>query len=103
MSALEDKFHYAVVVCRLPKPEREYQFHTGRRWRFDFAWPARMVAVEIEGGVWNGGRHTRGAGYAADLDKYNQAVMDGWRVLRFSGEHLKDMQSVIDMVKEALR
>lgn len=70
-------------------PEREYRFAPPRKWRFDFAWPALRVAVELEGGVWTGGRHATGAGLIADMDKYNAAASLGWRVLRFSATHLR--------------
>ena len=65
---------------------REYKFHPERRWRFDFVLLplTRKIAIEIEGGIFNKGRHTRGKGFENDLIKYNQAVMDGWRVLRYS-------------------
>lgn len=63
--------------------EREYLFARPRRWRFDFAWPAVLVAVEVEGVVHDGkGRHQMAAGYAADCEKYNSATLAGWRVLR---------------------
>lgn len=65
-------------------PEREYRFHVSRKWRFDLAWPLRMIAVEIEGGLFSGGAHNRGAHYLSDCDKYNQAAILGWCVLRFS-------------------
>lgn len=58
---------------------REYQFHPTRRWRFDFASPSLMVAVEIEGR----GRHQTVAGVRSDCDKYNTAAAMGWRVFRF--------------------
>jgi very-short-patch-repair endonuclease len=61
----------------------EFKFHPMRKWRFDFAWPEKRVAVEIEGGVWTRGRHTRGSGYIGDMEKYNSAVEMGWRVLRY--------------------
>lgn len=61
----------------------EYCFHPTRRWRFDFAIPDKMIAIEIEGGSWSGGRHTRGAGYNKDMKKYNEAVKLGWRLLRY--------------------
>jgi len=54
--------------------EEEYEFEPGRRWRLDFAWPGQLVAVEIEGGVWSRGRHTRGSGFIGDCEKYNTAV-----------------------------
>jgi very-short-patch-repair endonuclease len=73
-----------------PMPRRQYCFHPARRWRFDFAWPDAMVAVEVEGGVWTGGRHTRGAGFQADCRKYNAAVLLGWRVLRYTATDLRE-------------
>src|SRR3990172_5589563 len=68
----------------LPKPQSEYRFASPRRFRFDFAWPKRKIAVEIEGGIWTTGRHVRGKGYEADLVKYNLATMLGWRGFRYS-------------------
>lgn len=66
-------------------PEREVRFHPTRRWKFDFAWPELKIAVEVEGGVWSSGRHTRGAGFIADCEKYNEAARLGWRVFRMPG------------------
>ena len=69
----------------------EYPFakYPGQRWRFDFAWPALMLAVHVDGGAWvpGGGRHTRDAAFAADHDKMNRATLPGWRVLRFTSRH----------------
>ncbi len=65
-------------------PEREHRFHPKRRWRFDFAFPGQMLAVEVEGGLYTNGRHTRGAGYEADLEKYGEAMRMGWSVYRCS-------------------
>lgn len=62
----------------------EFRFHPDRKWRFDYAIPVKKIAIEIEGGIWTNGRHTRGKGYQGDLDKYNTASANGWRVLRFS-------------------
>ncbi|NIP25770.1 MAG: hypothetical protein GWN94_02580, partial [Phycisphaerae bacterium] len=50
-------------------------------WRFDFAYKTERVAVEVEGGVYTQGRHTRGEGFEEDCEKYNQATLLGWRVL----------------------
>lgn len=73
------------AYCRTkgyPEPATEYRFHPGRRWAFDAAWVPELVALEFEGGVWTGGRHTRGKGFTADIEKYNEAAVAGWRVLR---------------------
>ena len=74
------------LQCRVYgfSPEREYQFCEGRKWRFDAAFPDSMVAIEIEGGTWSGGRHTRPAGYENDLEKYNAATRLGWKVYRYT-------------------
>lgn len=64
-------------------------FHPTRKWRFDYAWIPQAVAVECEGGVWSGGRHTRGGGFIKDMEKYNEAARLGWRVFRFTPRQLK--------------
>jgi very-short-patch-repair endonuclease len=66
------------------KVEREFAFHPVRQWRFDFALPARRVAIEVEGGVHMIGRHQRFEGFTEDCRKYNAAALAGWRVLRFT-------------------
>lgn len=70
--------------CGIEPPVREYKFCDGRAWRFDFAWPERLVAIEIEGGIWRNGRHTRGSGFEKDCEKYNAAAIEGWKVLRIT-------------------
>lgn len=82
---LEDDLERRLAAAGLPAPEREYRFHRVRQWRFDFAWPDRQVAVEVDGGAYSGGRHTRGAGFERDLEKMNAAALAGWRVVRVTG------------------
>jgi len=85
-SQLEDDYLY--LIRDLPQPKREQKFIKGRRFAFDFAWNDYKIAVEIEGGTWSGGRHTTGAGFAKDCEKYNLAVIEGWRVLRFTSNQV---------------
>lgn len=61
---------------------KELRFHPTRRWRFDYAIPDYKIAVEVEGGVWTGGRHTSPKGFLSDIEKYNTATVMGWRILR---------------------
>jgi hypothetical protein len=71
--------------CRragLPKPALEYQFVAFRDWRFDLAWPDLLIAVEVNGGSFIQGRHTRGAGHEADNEKLAHAAIRGWRVIQ---------------------
>lgn len=73
------------LICRtekLPEPVPEYKFHPTRKWRFDWCWPTQKIALEIEGGVYTRGRHTRGKGYENDVRKYNAATLLGWKVIR---------------------
>lgn len=95
-------FHLGVEHALLAGWVREHRFHAERMWRFDFAWPVRKLAVEIEGGVWTGGRHTRGKGYVADLEKYNTAALHGWRVLRFTTDQVKDGHA-LSVVRASMR
>jgi very-short-patch-repair endonuclease len=68
----------------------EFAFAPPRRWRFDYALRPieEKVAIEIEGAIWSQGRHTRGAGYQKDLEKYRVAAALGYRVFRFSTEEV---------------
>jgi hypothetical protein len=70
-------------------PTAEYKFAPDRRWRFDFAWPEHKIALEVEGGVWTNGRHTRGSGFVKDMQKYNRAAVLGWRVVRVVPSELR--------------
>ncbi|HHP0322565.1 DUF559 domain-containing protein [Acinetobacter nosocomialis] len=69
--------------------EQEYKFHPTRKWRADFLITGTKILIEVEGGIWSGGRHTRGKGYIGDMEKYNSAAMMGFTVLRFSTEQVK--------------
>lgn len=71
------------LACRvtgLQVPEAEYRFHPVRRWRFDFCWPDAKIALEIQGGIWSGGRHSRGSGLVKEHEKLNAAAHAGYRI-----------------------
>jgi len=89
-STLERRFSliWTKACTGAPKMIPEFKFHPKRRWRFDFANPLLMVAIEIEGGIWNGGRHTTGRGFIADCEKYNEALKLGWKVMRLTKSQL---------------
>jgi len=76
-------------IYGIPEPIEEFKFWPGRRFRFDYAWPDRKIAVEIEGGIWTRGRHSRGPGMLSDMEKYNHATKEGWRVFRFTPDDLQ--------------
>lgn len=84
--ALEGQFSLA----GLPDPEKEYAFMKGRGFLFDFAYPNIKMAVEVEGGIWIGGRHTTGEGFTRDCIKYNNAECLGWHVIRVTKDMIYD-------------
>lgn len=91
------------LQCRavgLMPPVGEYRFHPVRRWRFDWAWPARKIALEVEGGVFIQGRHSRGVGMEKDMEKYNAAAIMGYTVLRVTPRMITD-GTAIAIVEQA--
>lgn len=101
-SDLEFAFECQLKMARFPIAEREYKFHPDRRFRFDFAWPDYKISLETEGGVFSGGRHTRGTGFTSDCVKYNLAAIAGWLVLRVTGNMVKNGEA-LQFLEQALK
>lgn len=82
---------------------REYKFHPRRKWHVDFALPAEnpWLLVEVEGGSWIGGRHTTGVGFENDVEKYNEALMLGFLVLRVVPRQISNGKA-LDWIRKAL-
>ena len=92
MKTSKDKMRLEAYLNQYDDSEglrREYVFHPTRRWRFDWAFPGRKVAVEYEGGVFIGGGHTRGVIYGQNCEKYGEAQLSGWIVLRFTAPMIR--------------
>jgi len=90
-TALEDRFEVALRMRNnIPPWECEHQFAKPRKWRFDFAWPDLKLAVEIQGGQWTQGAHSRGGGMNRDCEKNAHALMLGWRVLFLTGDQVRN-------------
>jgi len=120
-SPLERSFNYYAKLAKLPAWEPEYRFaahHVGlgprlrerladaglKDWRFDMAWGKECVYVELEGGIYTSGRHTRGVGYSEDCEKYNAATLLSWRGLRFTTDMLRAAPlGSMDRVKTLLK
>lgn len=94
----------------LPQPVPEYRFHPERKWRFDYAWlpvdcipnvSEAMVALEVQGGLFVNGRHSRGAALLKEHEKLNEAAALGWRVLFCTPQTLCHL-STIDLIRRAL-
>jgi hypothetical protein len=85
----------------LPAPVAEYRFAPPRRWRFDWAWPDQRVALEVQGGIFVAGRHSRGAGLLKEHEKMNAAAALGWRLLYTTPRQVAD-GTVGDILARAL-
>ena len=82
-SELERRFAALWAEAGGPVLQREFRFHPARKWRADFAHEPSRTLIEIEGGAW-GGRHTHGTGFLADAEKYFEAYLLGWKVVRLT-------------------
>lgn len=96
------EFKILCVAAGLPLPVREFRFAAPEReWEADFAWPDEKIILEVEGGAWSGGRHTRGSGYLKDMEKYNNATLRGYRLFRCTPSTLCK-SATIELLKQAM-
>ncbi len=84
------------------QPVREYRFIPKRKFRADFAWPEKKVAVEIDGCQWVKGGHNSGYGKQRDYEKDRLAIANGWRVLRFVSDDIvrRPLQCCEEVIRE---
>ena len=90
-----------IGIAGLPFPERQFRFCPTRRWRADFAYVAERILIEVDGGAYVGGRHTRGQGFEADCEKTSTAAALGFRVIRLTGRMVKSGLAV-ELIRQAL-
>ena len=97
----QDQIFYALLREQgIDEPVKEFKFLENRRWRFDYAWIAAKVAVEVDGGIYGIGKrcpacgrrrvlgHTSVKGILRDMEKGNMAQAHGWCFLRFTPDQL---------------
>lgn len=95
-----EAFQFGCEVNGLPVPEAEYEF-SHRNYRADYAWPDWGLLLEVEGGVWTSGRHTRASGFVGDMAKYNLAACYGYRLIRVVPDDLFS-GATFDLIRRAL-
>jgi hypothetical protein len=91
-----------VSMCEaygLPAPTKEYKFHPDRKWRIDYYFENNGIklAVEVEGGVYSNGRHTRATGFLSDIEKYNELTKNGIYLYRCTPKSLKTQKTIEDI------
>ena len=105
MSYLETLLLEQIHQANLPEPEQQVKLIPKRRYRFDFAYPRLMVAIEVDGGTWMQTNRGRSAGHAHpsrithDNEKRNLARLEGWRVFQFDTTAIND-GSALKMIRE---
>ncbi len=67
------------------KPLTQLQFHPTIQWKFDFAWPMRKLAVEVQG---MGPGHVGLIAMTRDYNKHRAAMIHGWKVVYLTKNHL---------------
>jgi len=94
----------------------EYKFSNTRKFRLDYFIDIdstrnsksnnldniKGVGIELDGGVWVQGRHIRPLGYIRDCEKCNLALSLGVPVLRYTYEHLKDIEKVKEEIEQVI-
>lgn len=75
----------------------ELPFHPKRKFRFDYACPEHGVAIEIDGGIWTGGRHSGGVGQKKDFEKLNLAAEMGWLVLHYTPDDKMSTETLLQI------
>jgi very-short-patch-repair endonuclease len=96
-SSGEETMAQQLTIYKIPF-EREVKFYPLRNWKFDFRITNTNIAIEIEGSIWVGGGHSRGSAIERDMEKFNHAAIENWRVLRFSTGMVKS-GAAIDFIK----
>jgi very-short-patch-repair endonuclease len=82
--------------------EREVKFYPLRNWKVDFLLRDNSIIIEVEGGVWQQGRHSRGKGFESDCEKYNRATIMGYQVLRYSTAQVESGMAIGDVLEMIL-
>ena len=90
----EETLALHIRINGLPKPEREYKFHLTRKFRADFCFIDHMLIVEVDGGTWGKGGHSSGTGIERDYERDAEAMLLGYRVLRFTTNQVNTLYAI---------
>ena len=96
-------FAEQILRAGLPPPIMQFPFAIGigRKWRADFCWVDYGLIVEIQGGGFTGGRHTRGTGYEDDCERQSTAATLGYTIMPVTPRHVREGKALA-WITEAL-
>ena len=101
------KLQFIWMLLRGPILIPEFKFDSKRKFRFDFYCESNglKVAIELEGGVWSRGRHTRPSGFLKDMEKYNLAASKGILVFRIPSHDIshKWLNLIVETIKQGAK
>jgi very-short-patch-repair endonuclease len=92
LSIAEDELEMQLKAASVPFV-REVRIKPPRRYRADFVIDGDLV-IEVEGGIWNRGRHTRGIGVTTDCEKSAIIAALCMRLIRVTPQQIKSGQAL---------
>ena len=72
----------------------------GRQFKFDFCHAERRILVEVQGGNYQHGAHSRPMGLKRDYTKANLAQRHGWKIYQFDGDMVNDGEALDWVIEE---
>jgi len=101
---LERKFALLWSTLKGESLVEEHRFHPVRKWRLDFAHLETKVGIELQGGVFSGGRHARGYGIVGDYEKGNEAIFCGWVIIQLSAKQIttENIEKIRELIAKRL-
>lgn len=100
-SVPEDTLAFQLKAVKAPLFERQFRINPERRFMADFYFPAARVVVEVEGGGFVNGRHSRGAGIENDAEKSALIAQMPARLIRVTPKQVKNGRA-LDWILKAL-
>jgi hypothetical protein len=77
--------------AELPEPQLQYPIPWDPTRRFDCAWPWCCLAVEWDSRRW----HTQVDAFDSDRQRDREAVVHGWRLIRFTWKDVRERPDVV--------
>ena len=99
-SVLEARVDRRLREAGLPRPQRQWCVETrsGRRY-LDFAWPRRLVALEVDGYRW----HSSRTAWQRDRERLAELRRAGWTVVHVTSDDVGNFDATAEELAALLR